>query len=95
MDGIYHIGFDTKWDRFVNEDGNANARVETVTYWLNELLGTTPLPAPGPGTAPLVGSAAQPNVTVNSGLNVKLAAETISLTLGGNAVNGAGNAKDC
>ncbi len=94
MDGIYHIGFDTKWDRFVNEDGNANARVETVTYWLNELLGTTPLPAPGPGTAPLVGSAAQPNVTVNSGLNVKLAAEAISLTLGGNAVNGAGNAKD-
>ncbi len=94
MDGIYHIGFDTRWDRFLNEDGNANARVETVTYWLNELLGTTPLPPPGPGTAPLVGSAAAPNVTVTSGLNVKLAVEAKSLVLAGTAVNGAGNAKD-
>ncbi|KUR71632.1 hypothetical protein AQZ52_08430 [Novosphingobium fuchskuhlense] len=94
MDGIYHIGFATKWDRFLNEDGNANARVETVTYWLNELLGTTPLPAPGPGTSPLVGSASAPNVTVTSGLNVRLAAEAKSLMLGGTAVNGTGNAKD-
>ena len=38
LDGIYHIGFETIWDRFANEDGNANARVETVTYWLNEIL---------------------------------------------------------
>lgn len=94
MDGIYHIGFDTKWDRFLNEDGNANARVETVTYWLNELLGTTPLPAPGPGTSPLVGSASAPNVTVKEGLNVKLAAEAKSLTLAGTAVNGTGNGDD-
>lgn len=94
MDGLYHIGFDTKWDRFVNEDGNANARVETVTYWLNELLGTTPLPAPGAGTSPLVGSAAAPNVTVKEGLNVKLAAQAKSLTLAGIAVNGTGNTSD-
>lgn len=92
MDGIYHIGFDTKWDRFLNEDGNANARVETVTYWLNELLGTTPLPPPGPGTAPLVGSASQPNVTVTTGLNSRLAADAVNLTLAGNAMNGSGNA---
>ncbi len=94
MDGIYHIGFDTQGDRFVNEDGNANARVETVTYWLNELLGTTPLPPPGTGTAPLVGSAAAPNVTVTSGLNVRLAAAASSLTLAGTAMNGTGNASD-
>ncbi len=43
-DGIDHIGFATQGDRLLNEGGNANARVETVTYWLNELLGTTPLP---------------------------------------------------
>lgn len=91
MDGIYHIGFDTQWDRFLNEDGNANARVETVTYWLNELLGTTPLPPPGPGTAPLVGSAAAPDVVVTQGLNVGLAAGARSLTLAGTAVNGTGN----
>lgn len=91
MDGIYHIGFDTAGDRFVNEDGNANARVETVTYWLNELLGTTPLPPPGSGTAPLVGSASQPSVTVTSGLNVMLAPDALNLTLAGNAMNGAGN----
>lgn len=94
MDGIYHIGFDTKWDRFVNEDGNANARVETVTYWLNELLGKTALPSPGPGTAPLLGSAVAPNVVVTQGLNSKLAADAKSLTLKGLAVNGIGNAGD-
>jgi hypothetical protein len=38
LDGIYHIGFETVFDRFANEDGNANARVETVTYWLNQIL---------------------------------------------------------
>jgi Ca2+-binding RTX toxin-like protein len=94
MDGIYHIGFDTRWDRFLNEDGNANARVETVTYWLNELLGATPLPAPGPGTAPLVGGASNPFVTVNEGLNTKLAAMARTLTLAGNAVNATGNDGD-
>lgn len=94
MDGIYHIGFETTGDRFVNEDGNANARVETVTYWLNELLGTTPLPPPGAGTAPLVGSASQPYVTVTTGLNVQLASAAISLTLAGDAMNGTGNARE-
>ncbi|MBU6394303.1 MAG: calcium-binding protein [Sphingomonadales bacterium] len=94
MDGIYHIGFDTTGDRFVNEDGNANARVETVTYWLNELLGTSPLPPPGAGTAPLVGSAAKPDVTVTQGLNVTLAPSARNLTLSGTAMNGAGNAAD-
>jgi hypothetical protein len=37
-DGLYHIGFDIRNDRFVNEDGDANARVETVAYWMNTLL---------------------------------------------------------
>lgn len=91
MDGLYHIGFETKGDRFANEDGNANARVETVTYWLNELLGTTPLPAPGPGTAPLLGSAARPDVVVTQGLNNRLAVAAKTLVLAGNAVNGTGN----
>ena len=37
-DGIYHLVFGTEGDRLVNEDGNRNARVEQVAYWLNELL---------------------------------------------------------
>ncbi|MBU0498836.1 MAG: family 16 glycosylhydrolase [Gammaproteobacteria bacterium] len=37
-DGLYHIGFDITGDRFKNEDGNANARLETTAYWLNQLL---------------------------------------------------------
>jgi hypothetical protein len=37
-DGLYHMGFEIKGGRFVNEDGGANASVETVAYWLEELL---------------------------------------------------------
>jgi hypothetical protein len=37
-DGIYHLGFAISGDRLLNEDGNANACVSTVAYWLNELL---------------------------------------------------------
>ena len=37
-DAIYHLGFGYKKDRLINEDGNANERVESVAYWLNSLL---------------------------------------------------------
>ena len=37
-DGIYHLGFDIRKGRLANEDGNSNARVEEVAYWLNTLL---------------------------------------------------------
>ena len=37
-DGIYHIGFEVKNNRFVNEDGDANASVSTVAGWLDDLL---------------------------------------------------------
>jgi len=37
-DGIYHLGFDIQGDRILNEDGNRNARVETLAWWLNDLL---------------------------------------------------------
>ena len=38
MDGIYHIGFEIEGGRFLNEDGNRNASVDQVAFWLNELL---------------------------------------------------------
>lgn len=47
VDGLYHIGFEVKDGRFVNEDGNANATVSQVASWLNyfyfgksEIVGT-------------------------------------------------------
>lgn len=33
-DGLYHIGFEVRNGRFLNEDGNANARVDHVSHWL-------------------------------------------------------------
>ncbi len=37
-DGIYHIGFEIRGDRLLNEDGNKNARVDHVADWLNYFL---------------------------------------------------------
>ena len=37
-DGIYHLGFEIDGYRFLNEDGNGNVSVETMAYWLNDLL---------------------------------------------------------
>ena len=37
-DGIYHLGFGTYWGQLLNEDGNANACIEEVAWWLDELL---------------------------------------------------------
>ena len=36
-DGIYHFGFAISGDRFLNEDGNANATLSDVAAWLNNL----------------------------------------------------------
>lgn len=38
-DGLYHIGFQIKDGRFLNEDGNANAKVSDVADWLTYFLG--------------------------------------------------------
>ena len=38
LDGIYHVGFEIINGRFRNEDGNANATVQDVAFWLNSLL---------------------------------------------------------
>lgn len=36
-DGIFHFGFSIQGERFVNEDGNANASLGQVATWLNEI----------------------------------------------------------
>ena len=98
FDGLYHIGFQTIWDRFANEDGNANARVETVAFWLNTLLaddlaeGSLGSTNPAPGW--LLGSAAQPFVRSDQALTSRLAYGAQTLTLTGTARNGIGSAGD-
>ena len=37
-DGLYHLGFKISGTQLLNEDGNANAQLEDVAFWLNELL---------------------------------------------------------
>ncbi len=38
VDAVFHVGFDVKNGRFVNEDGNQNERVVDVARWLNYFL---------------------------------------------------------
>ncbi len=92
IDGIGHLCFQIFNGRFVNEDGNANERVETEAFWLNEILSGGALPAAGSGPDAGVGSAAHPNVVEDSALNTRLATGALNLTLTGTAVNGTGNA---
>ncbi len=35
LDGMYHLGFEIEDGRFLNEDGNKNAKVADVASWLN------------------------------------------------------------
>ncbi|MGL6211669.1 MAG: LamG-like jellyroll fold domain-containing protein, partial [Paracoccaceae bacterium] len=98
FDGLYHIGFATVGDRFANEDGNANARIETVAYWLNELLkddlaegslANNSLGGPVPtGTQ---GSAQAPIVSASAASTTWLGTGATTLNLGGMARNGFGN----
>jgi len=37
-DGIYHLGFEIKGDRLLNEDGNLNEKVSDVADWLNYFM---------------------------------------------------------
>ncbi|MEO1510518.1 MAG: LamG-like jellyroll fold domain-containing protein [Planctomycetota bacterium] len=38
FDGIFHIGFEIANRRVTNEDGNANAAIEDVAWWISSLL---------------------------------------------------------
>ena len=42
-DGIYHMGFEIRSGRFLNEDGNENATLEDVASWLNFFYGEATL----------------------------------------------------
>ena len=42
-DGIYHLGFEIRDGRFLNEDGNPNATLSDVATWLNFFYGKAPI----------------------------------------------------
>ncbi|MEF8728014.1 MAG: calcium-binding protein [Accumulibacter sp.] len=42
-DGIYHLGFEIRDGRFLNEDGDANASLSDVATWLNFFYGKAPI----------------------------------------------------
>ncbi len=56
-DGLYHLGFAIDGNRLVNEDGDKNASLNSVSEWLNGLLATDLANGSLQGTASLVGVA--------------------------------------
>jgi hypothetical protein len=57
-DGLYHLGFEISGKRLVNEDGDANASLNSVSQWLNGLLATDLANGSLLGSVTLVGSSA-------------------------------------
>jgi Ca2+-binding RTX toxin-like protein len=95
LDGLYHMGFKVIDGRFVNEDGDANARLETVAYWLNEILGLGSREDLMKSGLPfMVGSASYQDVTLGMGVNAILAPGARNITLTGTAENATGNYHD-
>ncbi|MFO0880895.1 MAG: hypothetical protein U0840_26500 [Gemmataceae bacterium] len=93
-DGIYHVGFCIEKNRFLNEDGNANARIETVAFWLSELLrnelasGVLTNSAMDPFTKGTTGTGLDQLVTIitaDEGLNQKIS--TSEITAGARAAD--------
>ncbi len=92
-DGLYHLAFEIKNNNFLNEDGNANANVNTAATWLTSLLATD-LAAGSLGN----GTAVDLSVTatgldqitdlimVDAGLNSKIS--TTEIKAGATAANG-------
>ena len=56
-DGLYHLAFEIEGKRLVNEDGDANASLNSVSQWLNGLLATDLAIGSLLGSVTLVGSA--------------------------------------
>ncbi len=91
-DGIYHLAFEVKNNNLLNEDGNANANVNTVATWLTSLLATdlaagslssgttTDLSTTGTGLDQLTDL-----IMVDAGLNSKIS--TTEIKAGATAAN--------
>ena len=65
-DGLYHLVFGYDRNNIVNEDGNANAQLDELAWWLNELL-EDDLTDAALGTGPLANAAVDPWAVERSG----------------------------
>lgn len=94
-DGIYHLGFEIKGDRFLNEDGNANARLDDVATWLNFFYKQTALLAGDGGSNTIDGTDAAEQINAGSGNDTVRAGAGDDLVYGGSGRDsidgGAGN----
>jgi Ca2+-binding RTX toxin-like protein len=82
-DGIYHLGFEIKGDRFLNEDGNANARLEDVATWLNFFYKQTGLLAGDGGSNTIDGTDAKEQINAGGGNDTVRAGGGDDLVYGG------------
>ncbi|MGE0755787.1 MAG: LamG domain-containing protein [Pirellulaceae bacterium] len=88
-DGIYHLGFAIKGNRLLNEDGDTNASLQDVAFWLNELLAqdlaagrlTNPALAPNPANIEASEVLTQASVTVDAGAGAVELPHTSALQL--------------
>ncbi|MDQ5904861.1 MAG: hypothetical protein QG672_2455, partial [Pseudomonadota bacterium] len=94
-DGIYHMGFEIQGDRFLNEDGDANATLSDVSTWLNFFLNESVI-VNGDGNANAInGSDDKEQINASGGNDVVNAGGGNDLVYGGSGSDtidgGAGN----
>ncbi len=90
-DGIFHAAFQIKMGAFLNEDGNGNARVEQVAFWINELLADDFATGELDPSAFLAGVA---DMVESAASHVNAGRVTVSITLKGAALDATGNKLD-
>ncbi|MCP5268954.1 MAG: hypothetical protein H6943_07945 [Zoogloeaceae bacterium] len=94
-DGIYHLGFEIQGDRFLNEDGNANATLNDVASWLNVFYNEAVLINDNGGSNTIQGSDDKEQINGNCGNDTINAAAGNDLVYGGSGNDtidgGAGN----
>jgi Ca2+-binding RTX toxin-like protein len=82
-DGIYHLGFEIEGNRFVNEDGNANATLDDVATWLNFFYKSTELITGDGASNAISGTDADEQVNAGGGNDTVNAGGGADLVYGG------------
>lgn len=82
-DGIYHLGFEIRGDRFLNEDGDANARLDDVATWLNFFYKQSALVTGDGGSNTIDGTDAGEQINADGGNDTVRAGAGDDLVYGG------------